>query len=183
MLPVLSSASPLGVPVTAIRLATRGRSSPAGGDASPPSRVEPIVPGAGPGSLRGPKRLLVLEALRRSGPHVTAEEVAERVWRRHPQVARSTVYRALDAMCRMGMLQAVRLDGAALCYEIADAPHPHAVCRVCRRVTHLAPAAVSAALEAVTAVHRFTAAHDEVTVVGVCAACALQEPRTPPAPV
>lgn len=120
----------------------------------------------------GRRRALVLEAVREAESLVTADEVARRVWARDPTVARSTVYRALDALRRSGEVLTVRLDGAAARYEIADCAHPHAVCRVCGEVTHLPSEAIGTVVDEVSWGNRFVAMRAEIVVIGVCIACA-----------
>src|SRR5260370_18655500 len=44
------------------------------------------------------QRRLVLEALERAGHHITADEIAARIRKQHPQIHPSTVYRNLDAL-------------------------------------------------------------------------------------
>ena len=114
----------------------------------------------------------MLEAVREGPTLVTADTIAHRVWARDPTVARSTVYRALDALCRSGTLLAVRLDDAAIHYEIADAPHPHAVCQACSGVTHLPAEPIGSVVTEVSRSAGFVHIRAEIVVVGICAACA-----------
>lgn len=77
------------------------------------------------------QRLLVLEALRQSGGHRSAEAVGVRLTDGGASLSRGTVYKVLDDLVRAGIVMlADRGPGTAL-YEIADVWHHHFVCRTC----------------------------------------------------
>lgn len=85
-----------------------------------------------------PQRLLILEALRSAGRHMTAEEVHAAVQARAFIVDLSTVYRTLRLFARLGLLDRYVLGEGRIVYEWRDQPgHAHFFCRSCREVLHL----------------------------------------------
>lgn len=124
-----------------------------------------------PGMRHTQQRQHVWDALHELEPHRTAEEIAAQVRLRHPAFSRSTVYRALEAMLETGEVTASRLDGGALRYELAESPHPHAVCEECGSVFHLDSLALQVARRELVAVHDFLPTEAQLTVRGICSGC------------
>ena len=76
-------------------------------------------------------RLALVTALLEAGAHVTADDLAVAVQRQHPDVHRSTIYRTLDALERLGVVDHVHLGHGPAVYHFADDPHHHLVCDAC----------------------------------------------------
>jgi Fur family ferric uptake transcriptional regulator len=96
-----------------------------------------------------------------------------------PGLARSTVYRALDALAASGAVHVVRLGDGPLHYEIAGEEHQHAVCSMCEGVLHIEDALVHELEHHLEELHHFRPMRTEVLVVGVCDACARSRGRRP----
>ena len=125
------------------------------------------------------QRRLVWQAIESLGGHCTAEEIAARVQAADPALARSTVYRALDALAASGAVHAVRLGDGPIHYELMGEEHQHAVCSVCDGVLHIEDALVHDLEHHLEELHRFRPVRTEVLVVGVCDACARARGRRP----
>lgn len=130
----------------------------------------------GPGMRQTRQRRLVWDAVQRLGGHCTAEQIAAAVAATEPGLARSTVYRALDALASAGALHAVRLGEGPVHYEIAGEEHQHAICQVCDAVFHIEHDLVRELEEHLQQHHRFRPVRTEVLVVGVCDSCARGRP-------
>ena len=133
-----------------------------------------------PGQRQTRQRRLVWEAVGRLGGHSTADEIVAELQRTDPGFARSTVYRALDALTSAGALHAVRLGGGPVHYEQTTGEHQHAVCQVCQGVLHIEHDLVGELEAHLEELHHFHPVRTEVLVVGVCDACARA--RTPGRP-
>jgi Fe2+ or Zn2+ uptake regulation protein len=118
------------------------------------------------------QRRVIWELLAGRGEHLTADEILARVRQTQPGIARSTVYRALDALEATGDVRAARLGGPSVRYEVAPRPHHHAICQVCGRVQHLDEALVGAVEEELLRRARFTPVRTDLVVLGVCSSCA-----------
>ncbi len=125
------------------------------------------------------QRRLVWEAMEQLGPHCTADEIAARVQAVDPSLARSTVYRVLEALTGSGAAHAVRLGSGAVRYELATEAHQHAVCQVCEGVLHIESGLVRELESHLEESHRFTPVRTEVLVLGVCDACSRGGRRPP----
>jgi len=90
-------------------------------------------------------RRAILESLVQLGPHVTAEDLASHVQGRHPEVHESTVYRTLDRLTTLGVVNHVHLGHGRAVYHVPDGGHQHLHCDACGTVVE-APDDVFAAL-------------------------------------
>lgn len=75
-------------------------------------------------------RRAVLEALV-SGTHRSAEELADDVQRRAPDVHLSTIYRNLDELERVGLVVHSHLGHGPATYQLTTEAHGHLVCERC----------------------------------------------------
>lgn len=82
-----------------------------------------------------PQRSLILDILHHANKHITAEEILNEVRARYPKVNKSTVYRTLELLERLGLVDETDLGGDRLCYHhVEKGHHHHLVCRKCGRV-------------------------------------------------
>jgi Fe2+ or Zn2+ uptake regulation protein len=88
------------------------------------------------GRVTTPRRAIV-QALLAADDHVTADDLAEAVQRAHPDVHQSTVYRTLDTLTALGVIDHVHLGHGPAVYHFTDHPHHHLVCQDCGRVVQL----------------------------------------------
>ena len=122
-----------------------------------------------------PQRQRVLDAVT-ALTHATPDDVVERVASDGgPPLSTSTVYRALDTLESVEIVDHTHLDHGAPSYHLADhADHVHLVCRRCGAVTQCD---VSLAEEFVGNVRAATGFVPDVThmaVHGCCATCAKE---------
>ena len=88
------------------------------------------------------QRLLVLSVLEEnSGRHMTAEDIYELVAEDYPDIGLATVYRALQLLWDMQLVDRISFDDGCVRYEIghlfkgeAKHNHHHLICRKCNRV-------------------------------------------------
>jgi Fe2+ or Zn2+ uptake regulation protein len=77
----------------------------------------------------------VYALLRNNRGHFTAEQILIELRREHPTASLATVYRTLDIFTREGKIRRVLVPDGSGCYEGNLAPHDHAVCVHCGRIT------------------------------------------------
>ena len=77
--------------------------------------------------------------MRRGGRHRTAEEIAAEVQKTLPEVNVSTVYRTLELLVGLELVQETRLAGVAILLRgrPRSPVHHHFVCEGCGAVGHL----------------------------------------------
>jgi Fe2+ or Zn2+ uptake regulation protein len=80
------------------------------------------------------QRVAVVEHLRDTEGHPTAEEIHRAVSAQHPSVSRATVYNALHALVEAGLVCELTVDREAAHYDLCTQPHAHFRCRQCRRL-------------------------------------------------
>jgi Fe2+ or Zn2+ uptake regulation protein len=86
---------------------------------------------------------MVYDAIVRLAGHCTAEEITVELHKSKPAFARSTVYRALEALTASGSVYAAHLGDGPTHYELASGDHHHAVCQVCGGVMHIQEEAIT----------------------------------------
>lgn len=88
------------------------------------------------------QRMLVLQTLAdRSGSHMAAEDIYELIRERYPEIGLATVYRTLQLLLEMQLVDRINLDDGCVRYEIGHLfegdtkhNHHHLICRVCGKV-------------------------------------------------
>src|ERR1700742_4430328 len=83
------------------------------------------------GGRATPARRLLLDALFASGGHRSAEDLAAEVDERGPAGHLSTIYRNLEELERLGVIDSTRLGSGPATYHLASAAHGHLACEEC----------------------------------------------------
>jgi Fur family ferric uptake transcriptional regulator len=121
-----------------------------------------------------PQRQLVLEAVGTLG-HATPEEIVAAVRKTASGVNISTVYRTLELLEELGLVQHTHLGHGAPTYSVAtDDDHVHLVCRDCGGVDEVASEVVEDVVRRLSAERGFTVDVGHFAVFGRCRACAAK---------
>ncbi len=89
------------------------------------------------------QRLLVLEVLAdHRDKHMTAEDIYELVKEDYPDIGLATIYRTVQLLREMQLVDRINLDDGCLRYEISDMSegetkhhhHHHLICKTCGKV-------------------------------------------------
>lgn len=105
--------------------------------------------------------------------HLSADEIAGRVQARLPQVNASTVYRNLDVLVEDGLVLRTDLGDAKAYFEPAhEHAHHHLVCERCGAVAHVHDDVLADVATRIRDRTGFRVGSREVTLHGVCRACA-----------
>jgi Fur family transcriptional regulator, ferric uptake regulator len=122
------------------------------------------------GFRSGGARRQVVEVLDQEGCALTALEIDKRL----PGVGRATVYRALEQLEGLGLIQRVDVKGDSAGFERVDPSghhHHHIVCRQCGRVVAFEDDRLEQAIRALGERPDFKVSSHEVTLRGECASC------------
>jgi Fur family ferric uptake transcriptional regulator len=122
------------------------------------------------GFRSGGGRRQVVDLLGGQGCALTALEIDRRL----PDVGRATVYRALEQLERLGLIQRVDVGGEAAGYERVDPGghhHHHIVCEQCGRVVAFEDDGLEQAIVALAQRPDFSVHSHDVTLRGDCASC------------
>ena len=89
------------------------------------------------------QRLLVLEVLAdHRESHMTAEDIYELVKEDYPDIGLATIYRTVQLLLEMQLVDCINLDDGCLRYEISESfdgegnrhHHHHLICKTCGKV-------------------------------------------------
>jgi Fur family ferric uptake transcriptional regulator len=122
------------------------------------------------GFRSGGGRRQVVDLLGRQDCALTALKIDRKL----PDVGRATVYRALEQLESLGLIQRVDLGGDAAGYEPVDPEghhHHHIVCEHCGRVVAFEDARLEQAIVALAERPDFKVSSHEVTLRGECETC------------
>ncbi len=117
------------------------------------------------------QREVILEELRRSSAHPTATQVYDLVRRKLPKISLGTVYRNLDLLARMGMIQRMETTGAETRFDGDVRPHDHVRCTACGRIDDLAGPAVELSPEGRRDFAGYQILGHRLEFVGLCPKC------------
>lgn len=77
------------------------------------------------------QRAVILRAVEAAGCHLTAEEIHRRTRRGRRPIGLATVYRALEAFAREGLVEPLYVGDGRVRYGSATRHHDHLVCLDC----------------------------------------------------
>jgi Fur family peroxide stress response transcriptional regulator len=118
-----------------------------------------------------PQRLAVYRALLEAEDHPGPEELYRRVKRSLPSMSLATVYKALDALERLGVISQVSPLSQSKRYDANDEHHHHLLCLRCQKVVDFYDDRFDA-LRAPRQLGGFVAQTLTVQIKGLCTACA-----------
>jgi Fur family transcriptional regulator, ferric uptake regulator len=118
------------------------------------------------------QRMLILDVLRESKRHMTADQIYGEVSRQHPEINLATVYRTLQWLQQVGMLRKIDVGKDRLEYEYArEAEHHHLICKVCGTETQIDNHVIETLQTHILEHYGFEADPDHVAIFGRCAKC------------
>lgn len=123
------------------------------------------------GRRRTAPRQAIVERLVGARGHVTAEELAADVQARFPSVNISTVYRTLDTLEDLGIVDHVHLGHGRAIYHLTDDDHQHLVCESCEAVEEIAIDKLRPLFRTIEREHGFEVDRRHFAIVGLCRRC------------
>ena len=117
-----------------------------------------------------PQRQLVLEAVT-ALEHATPEEICARVQQTARGVNISTVYRTLDALTELGIVDHVHFGHGRAVYHLRDEAHQHLYCERCERVEELPVEKLRPFVQLLERDYGFELDRRHFAIVGTCRAC------------
>lgn len=117
-----------------------------------------------------PRRLLI-SSLIQAGGHRSAEELAAEIQAQAPDVHISTIYRNLEELQRLGIIEHVHLGHGAATYHLADLAHGHLVCSNCGAILEVRDDVFRSLAHDVDERFGFEIDPHHFAMVGLCADC------------
>ena len=122
-------------------------------------------------------RRAIIGALLDARGHVTADDLTAAVQRAHPDVHLTTIYRCLDTLEQLGVVDHVHLGHGRAVYHLSDDPHQHLVCEHCGTVVEVPDALFDHLVGSLQADYVFSIRPHHFALFGKCARCQADEPR------
>jgi Fur family ferric uptake transcriptional regulator len=126
------------------------------------------------GYRKGGARRAVVEALAHHDCAVTAMEIDDELRRRKPAVGRASVYRTLEQLEQLGLVQRIEVARGTAGYERVEPGghhHHHAICRHCGRMIPFEDSSLERAIGRVSDRVRFEVTDHDVVLRGLCERC------------
>lgn len=117
------------------------------------------------------QRRVVLQALAGRDDHPTADEILAEVRRRLPEVSRTTVYRVLDTLVKLGLAVKICSPGSGVRFDPKTNRHNHLVCVGCEKVIDLESSALDQLPLPDVRTRAFTIHDYSIHFRGLCADC------------
>lgn len=125
------------------------------------------------------QRLVVLEIIAsRPEEHLTAEDIYELVKAVCPEIGLATVYRTIQLLNELHLIDRINFDDGFVRYEMGSAPnqkqghrHHHLICMKCGKVISFRDDLLEELEGKIASTTGFTVVNHEVKLFGCCAAC------------
>jgi Fe2+ or Zn2+ uptake regulation protein len=117
------------------------------------------------------QRQAVLQVIRESEEHLTANEVFEDARRILPGISFATVYNSLRYLKNEGLIGEIRFGNDCARYDRKLTRHDHALCNNCGKLVDLELSIPIALIEEASGLSKFQAESIELTLRGLCPEC------------
>lgn len=118
------------------------------------------------------QRQIILDTLKNTKIHPTAEQIYEMVLKVDPKISRSTVYRNINILCENNQILKISMPVGPDRYDYIWKKHYHAICEMCGSVWdfnfELNEEEMSKQIESQTGV---LPKMDSLTIYGICEKC------------
>ena len=84
--------------------------------------------------VQNKQRQLIMEAVRATNSHPTADELFQMIRRKLPTISLATVYRNLNFLSEIGEIRKLAMPGMPDRFDWRMDPHDHMVCDTCGQV-------------------------------------------------
>jgi Fur family ferric uptake transcriptional regulator len=123
------------------------------------------------------QRETILQELRASGQHLTADELYERVKRRLPRISLATVYRNLEFLAQAGIIAKREVSGRQKRFDSDVSEHDHIYCIQCHRLDNLDLNREELGNLPVEAIKGYTITGYRLEFSGICRECRLKNEK------
>jgi Fur family peroxide stress response transcriptional regulator len=120
------------------------------------------------------QRHSVLQVIRGSDKHLTANEVFEGARQLLPGISFATVYNSLRYLKKEGLIGEIRFGADATLYDRKLTRHDHAICNNCGKLVDLEMTIPDGLLELAAGRSKFKPVSIELTLHGLCPECSKE---------
>ena len=126
------------------------------------------------------QRQVILEELKKTTSHPTADELFQMVRRRMPRISLGTVYRNLEVLSENGIIQKLEWAGNQKRYDGNFNNHYHIRCAQCNRVEDVMVEPLSVIEEKFREATDYEIMGHRLEVIGLCSKCREEVPKRRP---
>ena len=123
------------------------------------------------------QRRVILEELKKTNSHPTADEVYEGARRRLPRISLGTVYRNLEILCDCGMIQKLELGGTQKRFDGKVENHYHVRCIRCGCVEDVSMEPLTTFEYAIRGACDYEIIGSRLEFIGICPQCKKEAER------
>ena len=118
------------------------------------------------------QRTLILEIIQHGQGHLDADEIYRRARLKKPRISLSTVYRTLQRLKELDLVEELHLDETHHCYEVKPSTeHHHLVCLGCGKVIEFQYPLSRYVKRNVAEAKDFEVVDTEIRMAGYCSHC------------
>ncbi len=117
------------------------------------------------------QREAILDVLRSTREHPTADWIYEQIKAVIPSISLGTVYRNLQQLAQAGLIKAYQFQGNKVRYDANIEHHLHFICERCQRVEDYSSENLQEPLELLSQSVPATVSHSELFLYGTCKKC------------
>jgi Fur family ferric uptake transcriptional regulator len=134
----------------------------------------------GAGYQATPNRRLVARLVAATGGYFTAADLLERGRRERVKIGRATIFRALDLLTSLRVVERLDLPSGSHAYVICvpDEHHHHLVCSCCGRSEDVADGELAGLVDEIAGRSGYRIEAHRLELFGICPTCADRAPES-----
>jgi len=119
-----------------------------------------------------PQRSMILDVLHHAEKHVSADDIYEQVITKYPEVNKSTVYRTLELLKGLDLVDEADFGGDKLYYHHAEkGDHHHLICQKCGRTVEVDEGILDPIRDTLVTKYNFVPNIRHLPISGHCLTC------------
>jgi Fur family ferric uptake transcriptional regulator len=123
------------------------------------------------GRVTASRRAIIDAMVDSPSHHMTAADVVDSVRDGHPDFHESTVYRTLERLTELGVIDRIQIGAGPAVFHLSMAEHHHLVCDRCGAVEEAPPDLLEAVATRLRSEHGFALDARATPLHGLCVAC------------
>lgn len=123
------------------------------------------------------QREIILQELKKSKRHLSADELYDRVKKNMPRISLATVYRNLEVLSEAGVIRKLEISGRQKRFDFDVSDHDHIYCIMCHKVDNLNIERKDVDSEQLGVEVGYSITGYRVEVIGICPDCQKKEQR------
>jgi Fur family ferric uptake transcriptional regulator len=123
-----------------------------------------------------PQRAMIFEAIEKLEGHMTAEDIFERVQKVNPYVSLATVYRTLELLQELNLLNQTNFGRSQTYFALKNhGTHHHLVCQECGYIEEFSDELLACVRQDLENHYGFLAHTDHMSIFGLCKDCRAKQ--------